>query len=293
MWVLTRIDIAALGRLVAAANWLLIAVSVMSGLAVIWLKCERWRLVLQGTGCQLSSGTAFRLFSIGLLAGLATPGQLGDFAKALSMPRHGGTIRAGLVASVADRVFDLTMLVGMALYYFAAVGRPLGGMLPLSVAILSGWMMALSIGASSMWAICVPVLEKMPGVRSIVDCDVAKPSVSDIVSLSSYTFLAYVIYNLRLYLLLVSLGGRMALPEFVSSMAIMSLAALLPITIAGLGARELAVILLFRQFGLSSELAVGFSLLVLLLYVSNGLVGLAAWCGYWRDGEKQDRFRAS
>jgi hypothetical protein len=105
-------------------------------------------------------------------------------------------------------------------------------------------------------------------------------------SVAYYTFLAYLIYSLRLYLLLWSLGGKVPVPEFVSSIAIMSLAVILPVTIAGVGTRELVVMWLFHRLGLTNELAVGFSLLVLLLYVSNALVGAVAWFDYWQKGGK-------
>ena len=57
-----------------------------------------------------------------------------------------------------------------------------------------------------------------------------------------------------------------------------SLVALLPISVAGLGTREAAIVAYLGAAGVSSETGLGLSLLVFLTFhVASGLMGAVAW----------------
>ncbi len=60
--------------------------------------------------------------------------------------------------------------------------------------------------------------------------------------------------------------------------AIGSLVTLLPVSISGLGTREAAIIAYLGAQGVTSEGALGFSLLVFFtFYIAGGIIGAAAW----------------
>jgi len=55
-------------------------------------------------------------------------------------------------------------------------------------------------------------------------------------------------------------------------------AGLLPISIAGIGTREAAYILVFNDLGFSNELAISYSVLILIIcYLFNVVWGFPAW----------------
>lgn len=281
IWLLTRVDVEGILRQVANARWPLVLASVSLGVPFIWFKSERWRLVLEWTGTNLPSTTAFSLFAIGLLAGLVTPGQLGEFGKAVDVRRQGGTIRSGLLASLSDRGFDLVIFVGMVVYsVFISRGNLLqlaqvnGVLLALLVFVLNALTAAAVMGLLSRFG-----RPKGSTMKATNQSIYSKVFLGSIVC----TLFSFFIYNLRLYLLLTSLGEWIPWGAFMISMAIMSLVTLLPVTIAGVGTRDLVLISLFQIFGIGAETVVAFSALVLLLYIFNGLIGLFAWVTYWRS----------
>lgn len=279
VWVLSKIDSSAVAQQVAHADWPLVLFSAGLGLPFIWLKSERWRVVLHWTGSNLSSGVAFRLFSIGLLAGLVTPGQLGEFAKALDVPRQGGTLRSGITASVGDRALDFAILLGLSAYYGMLHRYDWSQLNSLSVFLVIIALVALA--AAWFWLIAVKVLVGFPSSlrswRNFLGELVTDLHWSPVILLAAYTLLAYALYSIRLYLLLLALGHSAPVVAFVSSMAVMSLIALLPISVAGVGTRDAALLVLFGEFNISREAAISFSFLVLVLYLFNAVVGAIAW----------------
>lgn len=61
-------------------------------------------------------------------------------------------------------------------------------------------------------------------------------------------------------------------------MALGSLVTLLPISISGLGTREVAIVGYLGTAGMPAEIALGFSLLVFAtFYIAGGLMGAVAW----------------
>ncbi|MDA2936696.1 hypothetical protein MYX75_00315 [Acidobacteria bacterium AH-259-A15] len=82
------------------------------------------------------------------------------------------------------------------------------------------------------------------------------------------------------------MGESAPFVPFIASMGVMSLIAILPVLIAGIGSRDAALLVLFQQFNFRPETAVEFSLLVLLLHVSSGIVGAIAW-GFHFAGKPQ------
>ncbi|HBY97113.1 MAG: flippase-like domain-containing protein [Ardenticatenaceae bacterium] len=278
-WVLTRIDIRTLVRHVLEANWLLVTLALALGLPFIWLKSERWRMVLEWTGSRISAGLAFRLFSIGLLAGLVTPGQVGEFAKAFGVRREGGTLRSGLTASVGDRALDVAMLLGLSAYY--AVWHRYRWPTLNSLAVFLASMALVGILAAWIWLVAAQLFVAFP-LRWPVTGRALGEAITGfpwprMVSLAAATLFAYALYSIRLYLLLLALGQSAPVPVFVSSMAVMSLAALLPISIAGIGSRDAALLVLFGEFRIPQEAAIAFSFLVLVLSLFNAVVGAIAW----------------
>jgi uncharacterized membrane protein YbhN (UPF0104 family) len=92
------------------------------------------------------------------------------------------------------------------------------------------------------------------------------------------TFMSYSIFFTQCYLLAQSLGLGIGYSSAASSAALGSLVALLPVSIAGLGTREAAIVGYLGLRGVSADRAVGFSLLIFLVFhVGSALYGLIAW----------------
>ena len=273
--VLTQIDIGGAARALRHADWADVALALLLGIPFLLAKSERWRITLAWVGSPLSRGRAAQLFAVGLLAGLATPGQVGEFSKAYGVQRDGGSLAGGIAASAGDRSLDLVMLAGLSGWFALTASTDSSALasLPALVAVMA----VLGVIAAVSWAGASTGLGHLDRARRWGIQSVGIWSKRAVAAVAALTVAAYVLYAVRVYLLLVGLGGSAPAAPFIASMAVVSLVALLPISIAGIGSRDAAVIAIFAHFGMAAETAVAFSLLVLSLYVFNALLGLVGW----------------
>lgn len=92
------------------------------------------------------------------------------------------------------------------------------------------------------------------------------------------TVLALALNIIRFYMLLLSLGLTLPIGALIFGIALANLIGLLPISVAGVGMRDAVLLLVFQQAGQSSEGAIAFSLLILLVaYGLNLIWGFPAW----------------
>jgi len=97
------------------------------------------------------------------------------------------------------------------------------------------------------------------------------------VCLSALTLARWLIFFLLSYILILSLDIEISFLNATISIAVASIAAVLPISIAGIATRDTALILMFSRLGLSAEKAVAFSLLHLSISVLMVIIGFAFW----------------
>jgi hypothetical protein len=90
---------------------------------------------------------------------------------------------------------------------------------------------------------------------------------------------AYVVHYVRFYILLLALHVGAAPPAlaFVATLALVSVVALIPVTVMGVGTRDGVLVLAAGGLGISYEEAVGFSLLILITYLANLAIGFVCW----------------
>ena len=93
----------------------------------------------------------------------------------------------------------------------------------------------------------------------------------------SITLFSWVFYYLEMYIFTKALGLEISFLNITAIVSVTALVALIPITIAGIGTRDAALVLLFSQLNLSKESAIAFSSLLLLRMIINTLVCSIGW----------------
>lgn len=92
------------------------------------------------------------------------------------------------------------------------------------------------------------------------------------------TVIAYGLFYLQCYLAALSLRLPLSYPYAAFCVSLASLLALLPISISGLGVRDATFIALLLPLGVTAEMAVSYSLLILLVFnILGGALGAIAW----------------
>ncbi|MCC5945677.1 MAG: flippase-like domain-containing protein [Bernardetiaceae bacterium] len=264
---LYRSDLSAVYEEVRSATWGWILLSVVLGIPFCVLKSERWRLLLVEREVALSFGEAFRIFTLGLLAGLVTPGQLGELYKIVDIKKLGGSYKDGFMSSVGDRILDLLLIMAMAGFYFLLKLFP-SVLLFTNVYFFSFTILIFSFVSTWLW---LRIFKKKK-----------KASLQLIFKVSSLTFGAYTIYVFRLLILFWALDLSLPLVFFTSAMGVMSIISLLPLSIMGVGLREVSLFQLLATTDITENQIISFSLFVVLLYLFNGIIGAVSWI--WQYG---------
>jgi len=268
-------------------QWIIIAILI--NIPHLWLKSTRWQFLLAIQNKPIKNREAFLLYMSSLYLGVVTPGRLGEFAKAIYLKQTGiTTISHGFSSVLVDRLFDLYLL-----FLLAMAG--LVFLTPWSNSDVFGW-------AGFIGAIIVPVIFLFSGkAKQLILLVYKKVLASKLLKFAKegseqfgqgmlelmtcriypaalLTLSAWALFFLQCFLIAKALGLPITYTEIIPVMALTNIFTFLPISISGLGTREIALAFLLLPKGISLELILAYSMGVLLVFfVAGGLMGAVAW----------------
>jgi uncharacterized membrane protein YbhN (UPF0104 family) len=98
-----------------------------------------------------------------------------------------------------------------------------------------------------------------------------------LLKLTLLTLVAWILHYSFFVFAASSLGIHASVPILVMSISAAIFVGLIPISISGVGTRDLVLIMIFSRVGLTEEQAVTFSLTFIGVYIIIGLAGLVCW----------------
>jgi glycosyltransferase 2 family protein len=265
------------------------AVAVLLNIPQIFLKAYRWQGLLRSQKIHYGIVPALLSYFGSIFIGLLTPGRLGELIKTIHVSQDCGVSKARALSSVlVDRLFDLYALLLVGDAALLSRSRSLNNILalvesavllvfPLVVLLHDGlfhWVERL-ISKMGKWGakLFAPeswLIELRTAMREL-------PLGAAIVA-GTLTFLAYAVFFEQCFLLAQALNVKASFFQISYAVALGSLVTLIPISISGLGTREATIVAYLGTAGVSSQLSLGYSLLVFVaFYVAGGLMGAAAW----------------
>jgi len=263
---LARIDLRAVGASLVEARWRPLLLSLLLAAPLFLAKAWRWRLLLRACGRQISLGEAFWLYTIASGAASLTPGAVGDFWKGLSPAV--GRKSVGLWTSAIDRLYDLAMALILGLVVAVAWLHGAGSR---TIAALS-----LAAGLIALWVVRRRVLEaaqaRLPRFPQAADA-----LHDSVIVASAATTVATLVAMARFQLLIVALSLPLDWSQSFVAFVLTSGVAALPLSVAGVGTRDLALLGYLRGCGISTADSIALSSLCLALFVWNGIVAAALW----------------
>jgi glycosyltransferase 2 family protein len=231
----------------------------------------KWRL-LQGTSTGLSAEAAVRAHFLGVMANVWLPGVVG-----------GDVVRAGvvfgqvdcqatvIVASLVDRLIDSVSLIVLAALGLLLVGGP----------SRSDWyLVAAGIAALVLFGLAAVGVSRVPRIRTssrgaqmieathLMVQNPGRVIAAFAISLCIQT--AFIGVNVNLGR---AVGMTAPLSAWFMAWPLAKLAALIPISAAGLGVREAALVALMRRFGDPPGAIMAAGLLWQAIFVAGGLIG--------------------
>lgn len=290
------------------ADPVLMLAGLLAACANVFIRSERWRLIIETHKCRMSLFQAARLWLIGFSAGFVTPGKMGDFIRAFKLSKITGLETGKSIATVfIDRTFDIfsMLLFGAAGLFFLAKKAGLSEDALYSVyaiAAVAILINGLSLKRSFMTFLARPFFHsiipesKRGKIREEFDSffdavgEVSR-SGRKLWAESTLTLAGFFIVILECYFLALSLGINPGLTTLVLIMPPVFLLETVPISVSGIGTRDAALVAILSMFSVSPERAVSFSLLILIVNVIIGLAGYAVWMKS-KEKEKDEAFQS-
>jgi glycosyltransferase 2 family protein len=253
---------------IAPLFWILIPLAIS-----LPIKSLRWNLLIRTFGIRESQRESFHVYTIGIFSGLLTPGRLGELIKAKNLTDKGLSWRRAILACVLDRGLDLASLGVLAL----GVLFPLGWVTLGPLAALGGAAALLVISCWRIWEKRFgTLLLKLRPVNAEETSGGQEQQTSGRflgLYIALLTMLFWVCYFLQISGLMQAAGLVYSPDLWVSPVAAAAIIAMLPISVMGLGTRELALLHLLCLPGAELEAIVIFSLLYTYIYAINGVIG--------------------
>jgi uncharacterized membrane protein YbhN (UPF0104 family) len=260
----------------------------------------RWRQLAAALGLRAGYLRFLALYSVGMFFNLALPTSVGgDVVRALHLPRASGVngqAAAALLSVFAERLSGLVVLVALAVVAALASPVPLEPWLAGAVAVVGG---ATGLGLALLPA--VALLGARAGARfervaELLRLVGGRPGLlAEVTALSLVVQLASVAQT---WLVARALGLEVPVGYLAVVVPVATLVTLLPISVNGMGLRELALVVLLAPVGLGKAEAVSLGLLQLAVTVSAGLAGGLVYLADRRpalrgDSEQNDQRRAA
>lgn len=294
--ILSRINLNDLIEIITHTNVLFLFLAFLVNCIAIVLKSLKWKIIVNSVKPDFSLKESVVAFFVGFSFSTITPAKLGDFIKVLYITDENCSLGKSISTIVIDRLIDIILLFSIAfigIYGFSVFYHieilSIGTIVLIIAGILAGLYIVLNKPLLSallkpFFNIFVPKHLKSKITLYYDDFftglftfyhDRARFFFS--IGVGIISWIPPFVYG---YLLALSIGIDTGVLFFVLVIPVLSLLDLLPISISGIGTRDVALIFLFGLKGISPEQAVAFSLIY--LFMSYWLVALIGAGVYFR-----------
>jgi uncharacterized membrane protein YbhN (UPF0104 family) len=257
-YVSTKLDFKELGQALRSVNWILFGGGIVLYAVSKLAGAFRLNIYFKNIGIDMPAAVNIQLYWLGLFYNLFLPGSIsGDAYKVIMLSKKTGRSYRKLTSAVIlDRLTGLLGL-GLVLSFFGALVLHDGFYIACLIA-LAVLLVALAYYIVKKW-----FPDFLPGFWPTFFLGL----------------LVQVFANSSAWLIILSLGIDYSINQYMFIFLVASIAAVLPLTLGGLGAREIVFLELSKYFGLPehSSVLIGFLVYIAVLITSAwGLVYIFA-----------------
>ena len=284
IYLLLNIDLKILLTCFKKVNIFYFFISLLFIIPTIFVKSVKWLLIVEKED-RISLGRAIVAWIAGFGAGLITPGRVGDFLRAKFLKSK---IGKGLLTVFIDRVNDVFVLFLFGIFgVFTLFSNffNLGYLFILffvlfliGIFVLKTEKLIRKIG-KPIYRFFIPkkFKEKIGENFNIFYRNLKKLEKRKIFLNFLLTILTWFICFIQYFFLSLAFGLNLSYFSICLITPILLLVQLIPISISGIGTREGTSVLLLSNFGIPPELAIAFSLGILIEDYILGGIGLVCW----------------
>jgi len=276
-YILSRVDLTEISHVLSKINISWFVLAILFQLILLFSKAVRWHVMNDGR-----SGWRHRLKSWGQFfesyaVGIATPGRLGEMIKAGHEEGKSGKATA-ILKMISERGFDVGIFL-----FFAALALVAGSFIEIesywgyvliliSLSLISVAFILLTSGKSLLFL--EKILARFQMFKQGFSFHHRRYSVKEILIIFLLSLAGALSHFISCYFLAQSVNLDIGLLAVAGGMAIAGMFNLLPVTIMGLGTRELTFLTLYAGYDHSNVMAFSFTIL-LVAQMGGGLVSLA------------------
>ncbi len=289
IWVLLKIDLSEIVNILKNIHLSYYAVAVLLLFPIFIIKALRWNYIKKIQHIHYSAKDSILMYFSGLYAGLITPGRFGEFVKMLYLTNDHHSFGKSLLSVVFDRIFDLIFLAGFSYVSIFIFHQYLNSdffiyALVVVTIITVGIVLILNKRLISMvlntaFKVFIPKRFQEKASLGVDDFynDLKLFAFKNHFWVFFWTTVSWLLYYVQIYALALALDIHLSFWYLAASTTIVGLFTLVPISISGVGTRDVTLIFFFALLGISKELAVSFSMLILSMFLFMALFGIIAW----------------
>ncbi len=250
------------------------------------LKAIRWKYILSLHDIHHSFAKAYLIYVSGLFVGVITPGRLGDFVKIYYLKSEGVSTVKATLCSLVDRTLDIVFLAILGIISMIW----LGDLIEINFYVLWGLFVLFTIYFLSkvvdehcliknLFSKVIPhkYLDFLKRTVASLESEFITYQRQEIVNISGLTIIGWLCYFTVIYTLTSAVNLSLPLLYVIALFVLSTLVTFLPVTIAGIGTRDLALVAMFSSLGYLKEDAITFSMIILISYILTAAFGLLAW----------------
>lgn len=292
LYLLWKSDVAKIYEVLTSVNPLLLLGGILSNIFIIYFYNIRWQLLLKKIGAEVSILNLTKIWFKGVIPAFLSPGRVGELYRAKFVKDLTGIRHAKIISTImVDKFLDMLVLSMFSILSF--------------IYLVSRFKIDLSIGYLIFFIILVgvalffitnrkivkkltdlmlifPMPDKMRGFieRNLKEFHLGLNSIKPKALILAFI---YTIFNwgftiFGAYLFALSLNINVNLFYVFIVHPISSLLSILPISVSGIGTRDLTYVLLFGLIGITQEMSIALSILILLFFnLIHILIGAAVY----------------
>ncbi|UUX91327.1 lysylphosphatidylglycerol synthase transmembrane domain-containing protein [Methanoplanus endosymbiosus] len=300
LYILLNVNVPYLLKILSNIDTYFLTIALIIYFVCLFFKILKWKWITNIIAPQFSFFSASVSYLTGFAFSTVTPAKMGDILRIFYVKQEGVEYGDALSALVMDRIIDILMLFIIGITALISFSQFYGiQIIPIEVVasvLLIIILFVLMISSrKSLRLLLIPVynllipekwkncaLEQFSHYFNGINRLISSPGkMSKAIGSGLVSWILPFFYS---YFLALSIGVELPFIFFVVVIPIIAVIELLPLSVSGIGTRDLALIFFFGLYNIPAEAAVAFSILYLFIcFWMLGIIGVVVWLRYPAD----------
>jgi glycosyltransferase 2 family protein len=297
LYILYNVNIPVLFEILSNINCFFLGIVILIYFVSLFFRVLKWKWITNIISREFSFADAMISYLVGIAFSTVTPAKMGDVLRIFYVKKKDVEYGDAVSALIMDRIIDMLMLFLIGILALLMFSWFYG------IQVIPVWIVALIAAAfvvfvivifnrRIMEAVCMPLIRVLIPERwkervmvqfnhYFIGLNMLLNAPASMAKAVSAGLVSWILPFFYAYFMALALSISLPLNFFVVIIPIIAIIELLPVSISGIGTRDLALIYLFGLQGVSPEAAVAFSILYLFIcYWMIGIIGILVWLKY-------------